>query len=54
MCERFPALDPFAIRRKRAAEFFKIAANVADYDLKHQKSKNKPKKIMKPAGDDWF
>ena len=53
-CERFPGLDPFKIRQQRARDFFRIAANLTEYDRKRSKNKQKQKKIRKPAGDNWF
>lgn len=55
-CERFPGLDPFQIRKQRARDFFRIAANLTEYDRKRSKGKNKQKKIRKPASDNsgWW
>lgn len=57
-CERFPGLDPFKIRKQRARDFFRIAANLTEYDRKRSKNKgkNKQKRIRKPASDNsgWW
>lgn len=53
-CERFPGLNPFEIRKQRARDFFRIAANLTEYDRKRNKGRQKSTKIRKPAGDKWF
>lgn len=52
LCNRFPALTPFSIRKEPAREVFLL---ISRYN--HQNSKkvrNHKKVIRKPAGDDWF
>jgi hypothetical protein len=50
MCERFPALTPFEVRRQRAHEVFLLISRLYGYN----KNNSKPKQIRKPAGDNWF
>nr|DAK15291.1 MAG TPA: protein of unknown function DUF393 [Caudoviricetes sp.] len=46
LCERFPAFTPVTIRRSPAHEIFLI--------VRRLKKQRKKKRIMKPAGDNWF
>lgn len=48
--ERFPCLSPFEIRKQKAYEVFLLIRRLNDYTT----NKNKPKKLRRQAGDDWF
>ena len=57
ICDRFPALTPFSIRRERMVDVFKIVHKMNIYAKnaeKKQKTEDKPKIIRRPAGDTWF
>lgn len=54
MCERFPGMTPFSVRRERAREFFEVYVGAANYLKAESKRKSKPQAIRKPAGDNWF
>lgn len=53
LCERFPSLTPFQLRREKASEVFLLVKRMNNYNKKST-DKNKPKKIRKKAGDNWF
>lgn len=53
LCDRFPSLTPFSIRRERAKDVYILIARLNKYG-KTEKKKNKPNIIRRPAGDDWF
>lgn len=53
LCERFPALTPFQIRREKASEVFLLVKRINENNIKNT-TKTKPNKIRRPAGDDWF
>jgi len=55
LCQLFPALDPFRVRRTPAKEVFLLIRRV----ITQPKTKNGEKvdskgRIRRPAGDDWF
>ncbi|MCQ2059797.1 MAG: hypothetical protein MJY71_08240 [Bacteroidaceae bacterium] len=56
LCERFPALSPFDIRRERLHEFCVLVNRLNDYTKRESKNrdKNGHQKIRRKAGDDWF
>lgn len=53
LCERFPSLTPFDLRKTRAYDVFLLIRRLNKYSKK-RKRKNNKRKIRKPAGDDWF
>lgn len=57
LCDRFPSMTPFTIRKERAYEVFMLLKKYLAYN-KREKRKNKKvngkKVIRKPAGDNWF
>lgn len=53
LCERFPALSPFTVRRTRASEVFLLMRRMQTYQ-KDKPQKGKKDVIRRPAGDDWF
>lgn len=57
ICDRFPAITPFSIRRERMIDIFKLISKLNAYSNTVEKKKEKaikPKVIRRPAGDDWF
>jgi len=54
LCERFPGVSPFTLRRERAREFFEVYVGAARYLKAEAKRKSKKQVIRKPAGDSWF
>lgn len=57
LCDRFPALTPFNIRREKMVDLFKLINRMNIYAKHAEKRKDKqdkPKIIRRPAGDDWF
>ena len=52
LCDVFPCLSPFDIRRKSAYEVFLIMRRLNESSK--VKGKTQVNKIRKPAGDDWF
>lgn len=57
MCEKFPGITPFSIRRTRAAEVFLLMRRLADHSERKEKEIKKnhgSNVIRRPAGDDWF
>ena len=52
ICDRFPAITPFSIRKEKIKEVFLLVRRLNIYD---NESKEKKKKInRRPAGDSWF
>ena len=52
ICDRFPAITPFSIRKEKIKEVFLLVRRLNIYD---NKDKIKKKKInRRPAGDSWF
>lgn len=56
LCERFPALTPFQIRREKAREVFLLIKRINRYNENNSERtiKSKSNKIRRPAGDNWF
>lgn len=61
LCERFPSLDPFMVRKKTAYEVFSIIGRLNIYTARQNKINKRRKKgngkgsvIRKAAGDTWF
>ena len=60
--DRFPALSPFAVRREKARNVFKLMGGLAKYERKKSGLKdgdqvrmvNGQRIIYRQAGDDWF
>lgn len=52
LCERFPALTPFQIRREKASEVFLLVKRINENNKKETIKKSN--KIRRPAGDNWF
>ena len=48
ICEKFPSMSPFDVRRERLSEVFLL--------MRRLKTQNKgaKKKQRRPAGDNWF
>lgn len=57
LCEKYPALTPFAVRRERAKEVI-LLINRTNTHPKAQKSNGQEVdsrgRIRRPAGDNWF
>ena len=51
LCERFPSLNPFQIRKEKACEVFLLLRRLRNNNEKQHKKTNK---IRRPAGDNWF
>lgn len=54
LCEGFRGLTPISIRESRAGEVFLLMKRYAKYNRRKERNQNKPKRIMRPAGDNWF
>lgn len=55
LCERFPALTPFSVRREKATEVFLLLRRLDGHNGRQGKKKKQGKTVIrKPAGDDWF
>ena len=54
ICDRFPALSPFDVRRTKGAEVFLLMRRLNNYSDYQKKDSGKKKVIRKKAGDDWF
>jgi hypothetical protein len=57
ICERFPSLSPFDVRRERASEVFLLMRRMQKYNKSQDKTnpKNTGKQVIRrPAKDDWF
>lgn len=54
ICERFPSLSPFDVRRERASEVFRLVGRISKSNEYRAKESTTKKKIRRPAGDDWF
>ena len=56
ICNRFPTVDPFSIRKEKMREIFLLVRRLRIYDeANNQNNKNKRKKqIRRPASDSWF
>lgn len=54
ICERFPSLSPFDVRRERASEVFRLVRRIKSSNAYRAKERSGKKTIRRPAGDDWF
>ena len=54
LCEKFPALTPFQIRREKAREVFLLVKRLKDYNQNSNEINRRPNVIRRKAGDDWF
>ena len=56
ICNRFPTVDPFSIRKEKMREILLLVRRLRIYDeANNQNNKNKRKKqIRRPASDSWF
>lgn len=54
ICERFPALSPFDVRKQKAREVFLLMRRLNNYTEYQSKDSGKKKTIRRQAGDDWF
>lgn len=53
LCERFPSLSPFDIRRTRGHEVFLLMERLAGYNKRNKKGVHTTQ-VRRPAGDNWF
>jgi len=51
ICNRFPTITPFAIRREKINEVFLLVRRLRTYDNGKQ---NKKTATRRPANDSWF
>ncbi len=54
ICERFPSLSPFDIRRERASEVFRLVSRIKKSNKHREKESSQKRVIRRPAGDNWF
>lgn len=54
LCECFPSVTPFTIRREKAVTVYAMIVKYNKYAKKKKKNEGKPKVIRRPAGDTWF
>lgn len=55
LCQLFPALDPFRVRRTPAREVFLLIRRINTHPkTEHGKKVDKRGRIRRPAGDNWF
>ena len=56
ICNRFPTVNPFSIRKEKMREIFLLVRRLRIYDeANNQNNKNKRKKqIRRTASDSWF
>ena len=54
ICEKFPSLSPFDVRREKATEIFLLMRRLNNYNSYQKKDTQNKKVIRRPAGDDWF
>ena len=54
ICERFPSLSPFDVRRERASEVFRLIGRIRKSNTHRSKEANRKNVIRRPAGDNWF
>ena len=52
ICERFPAVTPFSIRREKVSDVFLLVRRLGIYDKASMNKKKKRKRV--PASDSWF
>ena len=54
LCERFPAMTPFSIRKERAVDVFKLIVKYSKHSQRQKKKPEKQKIIRRPAQDTWW
>lgn len=57
ICDRFPSVSPFDIRKQRFSEVFLLIRRLTEsnkYKKKNINSKTGQRVIRRKAGDDWF
>lgn len=54
LCECFPSVTPFSIRREKAVDVYTLIIRYNKYAKKKKKNEGKPKIIRRPASDTWF
>lgn len=54
LCENFPSITPFTIRRERAVTVYAMIVRYNKYAKRKKKKEGKKNIIRKPAGDTWF
>jgi hypothetical protein len=54
ICERFPSLSPFDVRKERASEVFKLIGRIRKSNVYRSKEASRKNVIRRPAGDNWF
>ena len=55
LCETFPALTPFQVRRERATEVFLMLRRMDKYnETEGKKKKGTKQRIRRQANDSWF
>ena len=52
MSDRFPSLNPLALRATSMAEFCRLASCVLDHERRRRRAEKR--KDWVPAGDTWF
>lgn len=54
LCDRFPSLTPFAIRKEKAIEVFLLVNRLNALPKNKDFKNNKTNVIRRPASDDWY
>ena len=54
LCECFPSVTPFTIRKEKAVDVYTLIIKYSKYAKKKKKNEGKPNIIRKPASDTWF
>lgn len=54
LCNCFPSVTPFSIRREKAVDVYTLIIKYNKYSKKQKKNEGKPEIIRKPASDLWF
>lgn len=54
LCECFPSVTPFTIRREKAVTVYAMIVKYNKYAKKKKKNEGKPKIIRRPASDTWW
>lgn len=52
--QQFPSISPLSLRKEKAIEVFLFIRRYINYLNMQPKKDSKPKKNIRPAGDDWF
>lgn len=52
ICDRFPNLSPFDVRKQRVREVFLLVRRLNNFNSK--KTKEIKRQTRRPAGDNWF